>query len=141
MRTVLACLVLASMGCAILRAEQVKQERAAAQANWGPLANREMACSDRAECDAMWSTAIAEIAKRSSFRFQQQTDFLLSTFCGQQGDSSLCYEGTRQLLGNGTGRIELSIYCRAIYGCVPNETRTKAELVSAVLATKGSPKP
>lgn len=72
------------------------------------------------QCGQLWSQAQAWLATNSAFRIQLVNDTVIQTYGPSESDpTSVGYTLTKQLKGDGTGRIVIRSICSTtIYGCV-----------------------
>ena len=135
-RTTAAALALLTLtGCAAIaehteRTREAMAERRAAEQLARDQARHEFersmpTCTTEPECDAMWDAAQLWIVQNAGMKLQLATDVVLETYSPQNGNMRLGVRAVKQNRGELGSRIEVSVWCGNIFGCM-TDTREAA---------------
>lgn len=101
-------------------------------------ANRQITCSQGADCDAKWSRAVQWVLVNSSWKIQVQTDQMIQTFGPGDSGTNSAFVITKAANMSGSYDINFRSACGNPLGCFPSSTELRASFNNAVIGAPGT---
>jgi hypothetical protein len=87
-----------------------------------------LTCASAAECDRYWARLVQRVDKVTAHKFREQTPSRLSQFNPAFDSTHPFVEASRVEAADGSGRIELRVFCMNPFGCFPKPQELAASL-------------
>lgn len=101
-------------GCAFTPEKEVEQSRQIAIATIPT-------CSSDKECEVKWSAARAWILANAGWKIKLITNDFIETYSAVGGETTLSVRVVKEPMQNGTYRLNASIWCDNMWGCIPDK--------------------
>ncbi|MDE8343239.1 MAG: hypothetical protein POG24_05405 [Acidocella sp.] len=90
------------------------------------MANEQVLCSGKSDCDAKWSKALEWVVQNAAYTVNIQTDDLIQTNGPFQNDVTSRITITKILAPDGSGQFIFNSQCDNVFGCNPSGVTLKA---------------
>lgn len=121
----LVFVVLWLAGCATMSNEQ--------RAELEISASRSITCQGKDDCEVKWSRAVQWVRENSAYRFDQATEYVISTKGPLPNDVRPAYTITRVAKGDGSFEFDFGGGCDNMFGCRPSMLEAKASFSDYVM--------
>lgn len=93
-------------------------------------------CVDDADCRIKWEAAQLWVINNAAYRLQIATDVLLETYNPTDYTTQLGMRVTKEPLGGGQYRFNISAYCANLLGCARDPVEVKIAFNEHISATR-----